>query len=236
MPRRIGLLIGCVCIAALAIPASSHETGMVVEHQAHAAHAMSPHMLMTPKRAVADGDAARARALGERLRRALQPYRDYRHALQAGYVIFLRNVPLPEYHFNNRRYAAEAARRFAAEHPTSLLYRREGAGYRLIGAMYTAPAAASLEELDRRVPTSLAAWHQHVNICMPPPDRRFAILRRDAAFGPRGSISTRQGCAAAGGRWHQRLFGWMVHVYPFADSLRGMFAPPVGQRAAIGAR
>jgi hypothetical protein len=43
-------------------------------------------------------------------------------------------------------------------------------------------------------------------------------------FGLRGSISTQEACDAAGGRFRPVIFGWMVHVYPFEDSLDKMFA------------
>jgi hypothetical protein len=33
-------------------------------------------------------------------------------------------------------------------------------------------------------------------------------------FGLQGSISTREACDAAGGKFVPQIFGWMVHVYP----------------------
>jgi hypothetical protein len=43
-------------------------------------------------------------------------------------------------------------------------------------------------------------------------------------FGLRGSIATQEACAAAGGRFHPVIFGWVVHVYPYEDSLDKVFA------------
>ena len=49
-----------------------------------------------------------------------------------------------EYHFNNPEYAREAAEHFNPEHPTSLLYEKNGDGYKLIGVMYTDRMLASI--------------------------------------------------------------------------------------------
>jgi len=40
----------------------------------------------------------------------------------------------------------------------------------------------------------------------------------NARFGMLGSITTKAECDAAGGRFVPRLFGWMVHVYPFENN------------------
>ncbi|MGH2536340.1 MAG: hypothetical protein ACRDHL_02980, partial [Candidatus Promineifilaceae bacterium] len=79
-----------------------------------------------------------------------------------------------------------------------------------------APAAASPAELDARFPTSVAPWHLHVNICLP--GKSFASLRGAdlSRFGPQGSIATAEACAAADGAFHPHVFGWMLHLYPFA--------------------
>jgi hypothetical protein len=43
-------------------------------------------------------------------------------------------------------------------------------------------------------------------------------------FGLKGSIATQDACDAAGGRFRHSIFGWMVHVYPYEDSLDKAFA------------
>jgi len=43
-------------------------------------------------------------------------------------------------------------------------------------------------------------------------------------FGLRGTIVTQDACDTAGGRFHPSIFGWMVHVYPYEDSLDKVFA------------
>ena len=175
---------------------------------------MGPHMKMTMLRPVRPGDRERAEKIVEEARTAVAKYQDYRVALDDGYRIFLPNVPQKIYHFTNRRYAFEAAFHFNPEHPTSLLYERDGDNYKLIGVMYTAPRRMSEDDLDKRVPLSIAQWHQHVNLCLPPKDRRGEMLEAHPRFGLRGSIATRDECEATGGRFIPHVFGWMVHMYP----------------------
>jgi hypothetical protein len=176
---------------------------------------MGPHMKMTALRQPKPGDAERAQQIVEQARKASEQYTDYRTALAEGYKIFLPEVPQKMYHFTNYAYAAEARLRFNPEHPTSLLYEKHGDGYKLIGVMYTAPKRLTEEELDERVPLSVAQWHEHVNFCAPPADQRQNMLAGHSQFGLRGSISTQEACDAAGGTFHPVIFNWMVHVYPF---------------------
>ena len=179
----------------------------------HMDHHMNLHMKFTGLRPAQAEDQERADAILQTLRGSLEKYKDYHATLDDGYHIFLPNVPLPMYHFTSNRNAFEAAFRFDAAHPTSLLYKKTASGYDLIGAMYTAPRRFSEDKLNARVPLSIARWHQHVNICIPP---RYKLKTADwTEFGPQGSIATQQACAAAGGRFMPVVFGWMVHVYPF---------------------
>src|SRR5436305_12534337 len=87
----------------------------------------------------------------------------------------------------------------------------------LVGAMYAAPPAATTEDLDSRLPTSIAHWHEHVDFCGPNADSvRAGVQKIDAPSTAKWlKISTREECAAAGGRFVPRLFGWMAHVYLF---------------------
>lgn len=78
--------------------------------------------------------------------------------------------------------------------------------------MYTAPARATEEQLDERIPLSIGRWHLHVNICLPPAGHPIPDLAR---FGFKGSIVSKAECDEAGGRFHPQIFGWMIHVYPF---------------------
>ena len=183
-------------------------TGMASKHMD-----IGPHMKMT--NAGQPNDKERADEIVRTARRVLEQYKDYKVAENDGYRIFLPNIPQPMYHFTNYRYGFEAAFRFNAEHPTSLLYEKRGDGYRFIGAMYTAPWRTNEDDLDKRIPLSIAQWHQHVNFCFPPKERASEMFVPNPRFGMLGSITTKAECDAAEGRFFPRLFGWMVHVHPF---------------------
>ena len=175
---------------------------------------MGPHMKMTALREPQKGDQERAKAIVDEARAVMDKYRDYHAALNDGFKIFMPNVPQKQYHFTNNWYGLEAAFRFNPEHPTSLLYDKTPDGYKLAGVMYTAPARFSEDELNERIPLSVAEWHQHVNFCFPPKGRESEMWQKNPKFGMAGSISTQEACDAAGGRFVPRIFGWMVHVYP----------------------
>ena len=103
------------------------------------------------------GDQQKADAVVAAASRAMEPYRDYRKALASGYRIFLPNVPQAVYHFSRRDYAIAARWQFNPAYPTSLLYTktRDG-GYKLVGAMYTDRVSATEDELNDRIPLSIA--------------------------------------------------------------------------------
>ncbi len=176
---------------------------------------MGPHMKMTALRPPKPGDAERAQQIVEGARKASEKYLDYHTALADGFKIFHPEVPQKMYHFTNYGFGVEAAFHFNPEHPTSLLYEKHGDDYKLIGVMYTAPKRLTEDRLDERVPLSVAQWHEHVNFCRPPMDKRAEMLAPHPQFGLRGSITTQEACDAAGGTFLPVVFNWMVHVYPF---------------------
>ena len=185
---------------------------------------MGPHMKMTALRPLKPGDEQKADAVAEAARRAAEKYADYRLALADGYEIFMPNVRQKQYHFTNYRYAFQAAWHFDPDHPTSLLYEKHGDSYKIIGVMYTAPKRFTEDQLDERIPLSIAQWHAHVNLCMAPGGMRQAGFDRNPRFGLAGSISTKEDCDAAGGRFIPQIFGWMVHVYPFAQNSKDVWS------------
>ena len=183
---------------------------------------MGRHMTMTELRPIQPGDQARADAIVAAARAFADQYQDYRKALADGYAIFHPELKQDVYHFTQRRAAVAEQFRFDPAHPTSLLYERVPAakpgdqpGYRLVGVMYTAPYRSTTEELNQRVPLSIARWHLHSNFCLPPAGRMAEIFGPSAKFGMQGSIVTASACEAAGGRFIPHVFGWMVHVYPY---------------------
>jgi len=176
---------------------------------------MGPHMKMTDLRQAKPGDAERAQRVVEAARKASDKYTDYHAALADGFKIFHPEIPQKMYHFTNYGYAMEAAFRFNPEHPTSLLYEKHGEDYKLIGVMYTAPKRLAEDQLDERIPLSVAQWHEHVNFCKAPAGHEDAYRMPHPQFGLRGSITTQEACDAAGGTFRPVIFNWMVHVYPF---------------------
>lgn len=184
---------------------------------------MNPHMFMTVLRPANGADQTRAAQILATLRPAIEKYKNYHVALADGFKIFLPNVPQQHYHFTNWRYAVEAAFTFNPAHPTSLLYRKTPDGYQLEGAMFTAPKKFTEDQLNERVPLSVARWHKHVNFCLPPKGTPPAQVDQKE-FGLGGSISTEQACSAAGGRWFPEIFNWMVHVYPYESEPRKIWA------------
>jgi hypothetical protein len=196
------------------------DTGAHVMHAMEGHMDMGPHMKMTALRPPKPGDAERAQKVADEAKKVAEYYTDYHKALADGFEIFLPNVPQKIYHFTNYKYARQAFLQFDPEHPTSLLYEKHGDDYKLVGVMYTAPKRLTEDDLDQRIPLSVAQWHEHVNFCRPPADMTPAekwkgLLGPDARFGLKGSISTQEACDAAGGRFLPVVFNWMVHVYPF---------------------
>lgn len=197
----------------------------------HATHAMStrhmdmgPHMQLTVLRAPQPGDHERAAEIVRSLRLAIEPYKDYTKALADGYQIFLPHVPQPLYHFTNYRYGFAAAFRLDPERPTSLLYEKTAGGYTLRGAMYTAPARFTEDDLHARIPLSVAQWHLHTDFCQAPTGHEREYFGPRARFGLAGSITTQAACEAAGGTFRAVIFGWMVHVYPFEQTPQAIWS------------
>jgi hypothetical protein len=200
---------------------AAQDSGEDAEASSHAMHSMEghhmemgAHMKMTALRTPQPGDAGRAQQVAEAARGVMEKYKDYHAALNEGFKIFHPELPQKQYHFTNYRYAMEAAFRFNPEHPTSLLYEKNGNDYRLAGVMYTAPKRFTEDDLNQRIPLSIAQWHEHVNFCAAPQGRKQEMLGPDPKFGLKGSITTQAECDANGGVFHPVIFNWMVHLYP----------------------
>jgi hypothetical protein len=176
---------------------------------------MSLHMAYTDLRPASDADKARAAVLVTDLQHSLAKYKDYHVAEADGFKPFHPEFKTPVVHFTRNWNGIKAAFTFDPNEPTSLLYQRtpEG-GYKLIGAMYTDRKGATVDQLNERVPLSVARWHRHINFCIPArgTDMKTADWTK---FGFNGSIATKEACDAAGGRFFPQVFGWMVHVYPW---------------------
>ena len=169
------------------------KVGQPSVHEGGMAH-MSGHMYMTSLRSQKPGDQQKAEAIVAAAKSAMAPYEDYHKALADGYEIFLPNIPQPQYHFTKYQYGIEAWSHFDPLKPTSLLYKKTPEGeYKIVGAMYTDRVDAHEEELNDRIPLSVARWHQHINFCKAPADQKAAYFGPHAKFGLLGSITTREG-------------------------------------------
>jgi hypothetical protein len=182
------------------------------------ANDMGPHMAMTKLRPLRPGDQARADAIVAAAKKVAERYRDYRKAQADGYVIFMPDQHQNVYHFIRESSSLADKERFDPDQPPALLYTKmdgPSPGYKLIGVMYMSRYGATEEELDARIPLSIAQWHVHLNMCVPPQPEKRNWLMGDPTFGLDGSITTAEACSAAGGYFRPHLSGWMVHVYPF---------------------
>lgn len=217
-------LLNCALLLvaiAPALPAQSVGADHNMQGMAH----MSGHMYMTTLRPKKPGDQAKADAIVIAAKAAMQPYEDYHQALADGYQIFLPNVPQPMYHFTKAENGRKAWSHFDPMKPTSLLYRKTpDGGYKLIGVMYTDRVDANEDEINDRIPLSIARWHQHVNFCKAPPGQLAAYFGPNAKFGLLGSIHTQEACDDAGGVFLPHVFGWMVHVYPYETDPRKVWS------------
>jgi hypothetical protein len=203
---------------------SNNPAAAPVMHSMEGHMDMGPHMKMTDLRAAKPGDNERAQKVAEAARKACEKYIDYHVALADGFRIFLPNIPQKIYHFTNYSYGREAQSEFNPEHPTSLLYEKHGDDYKLVGVMYTAPRRFTEDELDQRIPLSVAQWHEHVNFCRAPLGHIMESFGPNPRFGFRGSISTKEACDAAGGTFIPVVLNWMVHVYPFEKDQAAMWS------------
>lgn len=181
----------------------------MVPHQQH----LGPHMRWTALRPPNADDTRRAEHIVQVLRQALAKYKDYRVAMDDGYVPMHPERKPRHYHFANKQRRFLAKFRFDPAEPTALLYKKTEDGYELEGAMYTAPRGMSEDQLNDRVPLSVAQWHAHVNICLQPDGSGRRMTRKH--FGFKGTITTESECQQAGGRFVSQAGGWMIHVYPF---------------------
>ncbi len=175
------------------------------------------HLQLSPVRAATADDSTRADMLLIDVRDALRKYGDVRVAAADGF----EELPGPAgkhsiHHLSNWAWASAESRRFNPAKPASLLYREDADGtLRLAGAMYTAPASASVAELDQRIPVSFARWHRHVHWCTPGTGsgaQWLAMREGSPEYGPRSPVATRDACTALRGVFYNQVFGWMVHV------------------------
>ena len=184
--------------------------------------AMAAHMAYSSPRPLTADDSVLSAKIINDLRQAIAKYQDVKVAEADGYKMFAPQIKnQPQYHFTKGWNAIRNQWGFDPARPTSLLYEKDAQGqFHLIGAMYTASKRTSEDELNERVPLSVARWHRHVNWCIPTrnaKDRWYETKNGRPIFGPLG-VATKDECDAANGRFIPQAFGWMVHANVFAGN------------------
>jgi len=187
--------------------------------------AMTNHMCLTPLRPEQPRDAERVKAVVGQVRAAIEKYKDYKNAIKDGFVQANPAVDQPQFHFNNDANAKLADTTFDPARPTSLLYYRTPMQkFKLEGVMFTAHNSATEDELNQRVPLSIARWHKHTNFCAAPKDKVKEYFGDHPKFGMFGSIHTREACNAEGGTFIPVVFIWMIHVFPYENDFKNQFS------------
>ncbi|HKH93672.1 MAG TPA: hypothetical protein VKA54_17850 [Gemmatimonadaceae bacterium] len=224
---RRALLVALLALSSLVVAARGVAGAQTVSSSGgdvtSAGNASALHMMMTPVRAPAPGDSARAARIAAELRHAILEYRDTTAAVADGYRMFAPQIKNQKvYHFTRGWSAVQEAFRFDPAKPTSLLYTKGADGrFVLVGGMYTAPKRFDLGKLDERIPLSIARWHKHVNWCVPGRGQTARWLERAngrPVFGPESPIATRKACDAVGGVFYESPLGWMVHANVMTSS------------------
>ncbi len=199
------------------IPMASGTTASASSQPANRHMNMGPHMKMTSYRPVTSSDMARMNAIVQNAHVCFDRYKDYHLALHDGYQIFAPDVPQDIYHFASAQNFSEAQMTFDLAHPSALLYKKVGDGYRFVGMMYSAPASATEDQLNQRIPLSIAPWHLHVNFCLPAGDTGQTLFHANSLFGLTGTITTHAQCSKLGGTFYSSMYGWMVHIPLFGS-------------------
>ena len=187
--------------------------------------AMANHMCITPLRPKQPGDEERAKALVAAVRASIEKYKDYKKAIADGYIQGNPEVKQPQYHFTNNANIRLADTQFDPARPSSLLYRQTPTQrFKLEGVMFTDSTSATEEELNQRIPLSIARWHEHTNFCGAPANKVNEYHGAHPKFGMFGSIHTAESCKAEGGTFMPVIFSWMIHVFPYEDTLKDQFS------------
>ena len=91
--------------------------------------------------------------------------------------------------------------------------------------MFTDSTSANEDELNQRIPLSIARWHEHTNFCAAPANKVREYHGERPKFGMFGSIHTTADCKAAGGiAFYPVIFSWMIHVFPYEGTLKDQFS------------
>ena len=186
--NKLTLLIVALALS-ISAPAFAHDMAAMGDMDGDTAPnamggqmGMGAHMVMTPSRPQTPQDVERAHDVMNTLRRALVKYHDSpRGARRRATRFFCRRCRRT---FTISPTTAPRSRNTWGipihAFPGSLLYVKNSSGdYVLVGAMYSAPADYTPDQLDAIIPLSVAHWHAHTNICLPNGVTLNDVLRGD---------------------------------------------------------
>ena len=161
---------------------------------------------------------ARLERIVQQARQAVAPYHDIAAAVQAGYETApdLLVDTQGQHYFQPQYLEAAATGHFDPTHPPFLVYNSEHGNTVLSGALYYMPTTATPAQLAAIFPPSLAAWHQHINVCV----TGGTSLLDGTAVVP---IHDQATCVARGGSFLAKT-GWMVHLWLNQPMGRNLFA------------
>ena len=196
------------------------------------------HMTMTPTRPQTPADVQRGEEIIATMRRVLARYQDSESAVAAGYIPYLPTVPQDVYHFANRALTAdEYLGDVSIERPGALLFERKTfGGYKLVGAMYSAPPNYTPDQLDAIIPLGLTHWHAHTNICLPAGVTEQDVMNGDIHGHFKASIPNNPMGFGAGAGTRMRLgymadprfgFAGTISTATDCEALGGNFHPQI---------
>jgi hypothetical protein len=68
------------------------------------------------------------------------------------------------------------------------------------------------------------SWHERTNFCGAPADKVEDYFGGHPKFGMFGSIHTKEACQADGRTFLPVFFSWMIHLFPYEDSMKDVFS------------
>jgi hypothetical protein len=153
---------------------------------------------------------------------ATAKYRDLAAAKRDGYttapILFVDSQGA---HYLPDRGKIAQARSTGALWPPVLVYDSIHGKQTLMGLMFLMPAGSTPRQLAAVFPSSMASWHQHVNVCISRDGNRIMPIHDQAA------------CSAQGGSF-VRQTEWMVHTWIGPVRNTGLFDLDMNRGAGSG--
>jgi hypothetical protein len=195
-------------------PAPTPTPGIYLMTEGPLQMEMTPLVAATPTAA----QLARVHGILRQAWHAAATYRDLATAVAAGYQTSpaLLVDTQGQHYFQPEAIQEAESGQFDPSNPPFLVYNTVHGRPVLSGLLYYLPASTTRKQLAAIFPPSLAAWHEHINVCITGGDS----LLDGTSVAP---IHDRATCEARGGAFLDRT-GWMVHLWLHQPVGRGLFA------------